>query len=127
MTNSHRERNGERITDTDTEPGTDSASKSTSTTNPRLNPEHDESHNRQRSNARVLTGSPPSAASTAHTSSTDDALESNPSAALERIVVQYEDEPNRWTLVPQERTADERLTAWLSADEDVFIDRSAMR
>ncbi|OIB58626.1 DUF7511 domain-containing protein [Natrialba sp. SSL1] len=143
MTDSYGERNGERTIDTGTEAetetdaetgtgaetNTDSPSNPTPSPRPSPNPtpEHDTDANRRRPNARVLTGSPAAPASNVHTSSSDDALESDLGATLERIVVQYEDEPNRWTLVPQERTADERLTAWLSADEDVFVDRSAMR
>ncbi|ELY94849.1 hypothetical protein C482_17278 [Natrialba chahannaoensis JCM 10990] len=134
MTNSHRERNGERVTGTDTDTDTDSDTDSDTKTGtesaskPTTSPEHDDDTDQRQPNARVLSGSPsPASAATEHMSSTDDVLESDPKAVLERIVVQHEDEPNRWTLVPQEGTAEERLTAWLSADEDIFVDRSMMR
>ncbi|ADD05939.1 uncharacterized protein Nmag_2378 [Natrialba magadii ATCC 43099] len=136
MTDSYRERTGERVTgtntdidtDTDTDTDSDTETDTESASKPTTRPEHDDETDRRQPNARVLPSSPsPASASDVHMSSSDETRESDPRTALERIVVQYEDGPNQWTLVPQEGTAEERLTAWLSADEDLFVDRLAMR
>ncbi|MFC4542635.1 hypothetical protein ACFO5R_11960 [Halosolutus amylolyticus] len=41
---------------------------------------------------------------------------------LESVVVRYEDRPDRCTIVPRDCTESSRLTTWLSADIDVFVD-----
>ena len=46
---------------------------------------------------------------------------------LESIVVRYEDRPDRCTLTPRECPDGDRLTTWLSADIDAFVDLEAMR
>lgn len=46
---------------------------------------------------------------------------------LEAIVVRYEDRPDRCTITPRECPEGDRLTTWLSADIDAFVDLEAMR
>ncbi|WP_254764885.1 DUF7511 domain-containing protein [Natrinema marinum] len=42
--------------------------------------------------------------------------------ALESVVVQYENRPDRCTVVPRECSEAERVTTWLSADVGAFVD-----
>ncbi|GAB3665512.1 DUF7511 domain-containing protein [Halopiger thermotolerans] len=46
---------------------------------------------------------------------------------LESIVVRYEDRPDRCTITPRECADSDRLTTWLSADVDAFVDLDRMR
>jgi len=41
---------------------------------------------------------------------------------LEAIVVRYQDGPDRCTIAPKACSDAERLTTWLSADLDLFVD-----
>ncbi|MGQ3723143.1 DUF7511 domain-containing protein [Natrialba aegyptia] len=49
------------------------------------------------------------------------------SSTLESIVVRYENQSDRCTITPEECSDIERLTAWLSADMDAFIDLETAR
>lgn len=42
-------------------------------------------------------------------------------------VVRYSDAPDRCTLHPPDATGEERLTRWLSADTDAFVDLASRR
>ncbi|GAB7021026.1 DUF7511 domain-containing protein [Halostagnicola bangensis] len=46
---------------------------------------------------------------------------------LDAIVVRYEDQPDRCTVAPRECSESERLTTWLSADLDLFVDLEETR
>lgn len=46
---------------------------------------------------------------------------------LESIVVRYENRTDRCTITPRECSDADRLTTWLSADIDAFVDLSEMR
>lgn len=46
---------------------------------------------------------------------------------IESIVVRYENRADRCTITPRECPAPERLTTWLSADVDAFVDLEAVR
>jgi hypothetical protein len=47
--------------------------------------------------------------------------------ALSLAVVQYADSPDRCTIYPPDATGDERLSTWLSANRDAFVDLDTMR
>ncbi|AHG01465.1 hypothetical protein HALLA_03490 (plasmid) [Halostagnicola larsenii XH-48] len=44
------------------------------------------------------------------------------SIELDAIVVRYETQSDRCTITPRECADDNRLTTWLSADVDAFVD-----
>lgn len=44
------------------------------------------------------------------------------SIALEFIIVRYENRPDRCTIAPRDCPDAERMTTWLSADVDAFVD-----
>ncbi|APW99549.1 hypothetical protein CHINAEXTREME_18015 [Halobiforma lacisalsi AJ5] len=46
---------------------------------------------------------------------------------LEAVVVRYEDGPDRRTITPRECDDAERLTTWLSANADAFVELGAVR
>ena len=46
---------------------------------------------------------------------------------LSLTVVRYTDGPDRCTVYPPETSGDARMSTWLSADRDVFVDITAMR
>jgi hypothetical protein len=46
---------------------------------------------------------------------------------LRSVVVRYESSPDRRTVYPVGVEEDERLTLWLSADADAFVDLDASR
>ncbi|RKD97579.1 hypothetical protein ATJ93_0568 [Halopiger aswanensis] len=46
---------------------------------------------------------------------------------LESIVVRYEDRTDRCTITPRECPDSERLTTWLSADIDAFVELEQRR
>lgn len=52
---------------------------------------------------------------------------SPPSQPLEAIVVRYQDGPDRCTITPKDCSDAERLTTWLSADLDLFVDATDAR
>lgn len=52
---------------------------------------------------------------------------SNRSVELQCIVVRYETRPDRCTITPKSCPKSKQLTAWLSADRDVFVDLEAAR
>jgi hypothetical protein len=43
-------------------------------------------------------------------------------AGLHSVVVTYESGPDRRTIYPADAEKHERLTQWLSADDDLFVD-----
>ena len=46
----------------------------------------------------------------------------HPSAALRSVVINYEDRPDRRTVYPEGLTSVERMSTWLTADDDAFVD-----
>lgn len=46
---------------------------------------------------------------------------------LESIVVRYDQRPDRCTITPRECTDSERVTMWLSADLDAFVELADSR
>lgn len=45
---------------------------------------------------------------------------------LESVVVEYETRTDRCTVYPRERTEEETLTTWLTADVDAFVSLEEM-
>ncbi|WP_135824483.1 DUF7511 domain-containing protein [Halorussus ruber] len=50
-----------------------------------------------------------------------------PSIELDSVVVNYDDRPDRRTIYPAEASGVERMSAWITADDDGFVDPDAMR
>jgi hypothetical protein len=50
-----------------------------------------------------------------------------PDVELALTVVRYSDAPDRCTLHPPDASGQERLTRWLSADTDAFVDLATRR
>ncbi|WP_049920902.1 DUF7511 domain-containing protein [Halopiger djelfimassiliensis] len=46
---------------------------------------------------------------------------------LKSVIVKYEDQPDRRTVFPRNCPDDRKLTAWLSADDNDFVDLHAVR
>ncbi|PSP99570.1 hypothetical protein BRC89_04265 [Halobacteriales archaeon QS_4_70_19] len=46
---------------------------------------------------------------------------------LAATLVTYEDRPDRRTIYPPGTSSVARMSTWLTADADAFVDRSAMR
>ncbi|SFR51033.1 DUF7511 domain-containing protein [Halogeometricum limi] len=47
--------------------------------------------------------------------------------ALVAAVVEYDDEPDECTIYPLHADEEERLTTWVSAKSDTYVDLEAMR
>ncbi|WP_128476037.1 DUF7511 domain-containing protein [Halorussus pelagicus] len=50
-----------------------------------------------------------------------------PDIALRSVVVEYEDRPDRRTVYPAGVSEMERMSSWLTADDDAFVDLEATR
>jgi len=46
---------------------------------------------------------------------------------LVSVVVEYEERPNQCTIYPSESTEIERMSTWISADIDCYVDLDAVR
>ncbi|MFC4552678.1 MULTISPECIES: DUF7511 domain-containing protein [Halorussus] len=51
----------------------------------------------------------------------------HPLAELRSVVVNYEDRPDRRTVYPEGLPTVERMSTWLTADDDAFVDLDEAR
>ncbi|WP_435174916.1 DUF7511 domain-containing protein [Halorussus sp. AFM4] len=50
-----------------------------------------------------------------------------PDVELSSVVVDYEDRPDRRTVYPEGLSSVERMSTWLTADDDAFVDLESAR
>jgi len=46
---------------------------------------------------------------------------------LVSVVIEYDEQPNQCTIYPQDSNGIARMSRWISADLDCFVDRYSMR